>query len=418
MPGVLTGVQCKDQDTIVRALDELMQHAVQHMCDSIEMGEAGMTELPLLARREVRNWVAAMLNKLPVTCQTLRATARTDPRYAAVMYYERTRLGASSSGHFLEGLPAGLSLFSGHTAVALRDDDLRKLRMRDVMCDRLKTVASLELFQNTDPKYVHIAAEYALPDVPTGLPGRIHVFVSRMRGICQGLRRVKPEAHFRQCRNCACNRLFYAGSPVETQAYPVGAPPHSPNGATSFWQMAAGEEAEGDRQSDFCTYSCAREWKWQLCAALPDTGDEVLVADIGCRKTGRARVPEALRLVSKRNERAGRHLRAIEKEHRAFSALSKQELSKQRARVTRMLNVDLGVLYAAGMLAESRGLAGNKVLAGASEGWRSRPAFYAKAVREVGLIYDKSHKSGNVITNLLVHEPFLSKLKQKAKTLF
>ena len=73
---------------------------------------------------------------------------------------------------------------------------------------------------------------------------------------------------------------------------------------------------------------------------------------------------------------------------------------------------------AAGLMAENRGLAGNKVLAGATDGWRSRPAFYAKALRDVGLIYDRTHKSGNVIGNLLTHEPFLSKLKQKAKSLF
>ena len=111
MPGVLTGVRCSDRDLVVRALDELMQNAVQFLCDSVDIGEAGMSEHPQVLRRQARNWIAAMLNKLPVTCQTLKATAKTDPRYAAVLYYERTRLGASSSGHFLEGLPAGLSLF-------------------------------------------------------------------------------------------------------------------------------------------------------------------------------------------------------------------------------------------------------------------------------------------------------------------
>lgn len=375
-----------------------------------------MTEWPMVQRRRVRNLTAHMLTKLPTTCLTLRDTARRDPRCPSVLYYERTRLGASS-GHFLEGLPVGLSLFTGYTAVTLLDEDLHKLRVRDVTCDRLKTVSTLETFGNSNERYLKMASDYMLPEVPAGLPGRIHIFVSRMRAICQGLRRVKPASHFRQCRNCACNRVFYVGSPVESSAaFPAS--PHSPEGSSVFWNMAAGEPEISDNQRDFCTYACAREWKWQLCAALPDTKDEVLAADVNCRKSGRARVPEALRIVSKRNERASRHLRSIEKEHRVFSALSKQELAKQRARVTRMLNVDLGLVYAAGLLAENRGLAGNKVLAGASEGWRSRPAFYAKALREVGLIYDRTHKSGNVIANLLVHEPFLSKLKQKAKGLF
>jgi hypothetical protein len=360
-----------------------------------------------------------MLNKLPVTCDTLRATARNDPRYTPVLFYERTRMGAASSGHFLEGLPPGLPLFSGHTNVSLNDANLRKLRLRDVACDRMKTVASLELFLNTAPRYIELARDFALPDVPAGLPGRVHIFVSRMRGICQGLRRVKPEAHFAQCKNCSCNRKFYSGSPIEVGSAAAVVSPRSPVGsADAYWNMAAASPDIADEIGMFCTYSCLREWRWQLKEALPECSDATLVVDKGCRKTGRARVPEALRMVGKRNEKAGRHLRTIEKTRRAFPALGVEELAKQRARVVRLHNVDLGVLYAASLLSENRSLSSNKVLAGGTEGWRSRPAFYAKAVRDVGDIYDKTHKGNNIIGNLLVHEPFLSKLKQKAKTLF
>ena len=75
-------------------------------------------------------------------------------------------------------------------------------------------------------------------------------------------------------------------------------------------------------------------------------------------------------------------------------------------------------LYAASVVADSKTLSANKVLPGASENWRSRPGFYAKAVREVGKIYDKYHKGGNVISNMLVHEPFLVKLKEKSTKVF
>lgn len=426
MPSGLTGVPCPNQDLLLAALDQLAQHAVQFLCDCIDIGEAGMADAPLprcniSTQRHVRNWVAAMLNKLPVSCRTLRATARDDPRYSPVLFYERTRLGAAASGHFLEGLPPGLPLFSGHTKVSLNDADLRKLRLRDVVCDRMKTVASLELFLNTAPKYLELARDFALPDVPAGLPGRVHIFVSRMRGICQGLQRVKPAAHLKQCKNCSCNRLFYCGSAVEGGGPSPSSSqsPHSPSAnSQAFWTMAAGAPDVVDEQGLFCTYSCLREWRWQLKEALPECSDAVLVVDTNCRKTGRARVPEALRLVGKRNERAGRLLRTIEKTRRSFPALSGEELAKQRARVVRMHNVDLGVLYAASLLSENRGMSSNKVLAGATEGWRSRAAFYAKAVRDVGKLHDTTHKSGNIIGNLLVHEPFLSKLKQKAKALF
>ena len=141
-------------------------------------------------------------------------------------------------------------------------------------------------------------------------------------------------------------------------------------------------------------------------------------ADHDCRKTGRARVPEALRLVGKRNERASRHLRTIQKEKQEFRALGSSEVRKQHGRRVRALNIDMGLLYAASIVADSKSLSANKVLPGASENWRSRPAFYAKAIKEVGKIYDKYHVGGNVISNMIVHEPFLAKLKEKAAKVF
>ena len=129
-------------------------------------------------------------------------------------------------------------------------------------------------------------------------------------------------------------------------------------------------------------------------------------------------MPEALRACGKRNERAARHLRSIEKECRVFPALSKQELTKQRARRIRSLNLDIGLLYAASVVADSKALSANRVLPGAAENWRTRHAFYAKAVNEVGKMYDRYHKCGKVVANLLIHEPFLAKLKERASRVF
>lgn len=424
VPSPLTGVRCKDVELVLRALDELMQHAVQRLCNHIDAGETGLRGPSAKADglRAERNWNAAMLNKLPVTCARLRSTARGDTRYAAVMFYDRTRLGAAGSGHFLEGLPPGLPLFSGNTAFHLANGDLNKLKLRDVVADRIKTVASLEVLPNKGDRLKSLVQEYTLSDVPAGLPGRVHVFIARMRAICQGLQRVKPQIHFAQCKNCECNRLFYRGASTEgpsmaSAGSSASSAPTSPGG-TSYWDLAGNGPVIGEAQNEFCTWSCYTQWQWQLEQALPNGTEAAMVADYQCRKTGRSRVPEALRLVGKRNERAGRHQRTIEKEQRRFPALGTAELKKQRTRRVRLLNVDLGLLYAASLMAESRGLSSNKVLAGASEGWRSRPQFYAKAVKEVGRLYDKHHRGGNVIANMLVHEPFLTKLKERSSRIF
>jgi hypothetical protein len=79
--------------------------------------------------------------------------------------------------------------------------------------------------------------------------------------------------------------------------------------------------------------------------------------------------------------------------------------------------VDLGLVYAASLLAESKSLSTGKVLAGSAEGWRRRVLFYAKPLKDIGKIYDRVHTGGNVISNLYVSEAFLEKLRVKATRL-
>ena len=140
----LTGVKCTDQDLVLVALGQAFECSVQQLCDCIHFGECGLTKV----EQEKRTHCAALLNKMPNTCTAIRDSVRNDARYAAVMFYERTRLGAAGSGHFLEGLAAGLPLFNGETNLAFLDQDARKLRLRDVVADRIKTVANLGLLPN------------------------------------------------------------------------------------------------------------------------------------------------------------------------------------------------------------------------------------------------------------------------------
>lgn len=412
MASPLTGVRCADPELALRALDDLLQVAVQVACEYIDAGRHGSGTLGRL-----RN--ISLLHRAPLVCTRLQNTVRVDSRYAAIMYYERTRLGAVASGHFLEALPMGLTLFAGATAVQLKDEDLRKLKPDDVREDRKRTLQNLEDLTNESPNLQRLVRDYTVSDAPAGLPGRVHVFLARQRAVCQGLLRVKPASQFRQCRNCECTRVFYCGAGGASGAAMAEAFAAVQPDDGGYWELAAGSAAPGPaRRFEFCTWACWVQWRNQLRAALPSDAAEYMVADAACRKTGRARVSEALRACGKRNEAASRHMRTIEKQRRAFGALSKAELAKQRARRARMLNVDLGLLYATSVVAESRGMSVNRVLAGASPGWRSRPAFYAKGLKEVGKIYDRCHKGDAIVSNMLVHSSFLAKLKQKASTLF
>jgi hypothetical protein len=401
-------------ELVLDALETVIQHAVQMLCDYIDDGNVD-------ASKANRNACVAMLNKLPITCNYTRAVAAGDVRYSAIMFYERTRLGAASSGHFLEGMAKGLSMFTGPTRVVLKDSDLEKLRLKDVVADRVKTVSNLENLKNDEHRLVSLVEDYALSDIASGIPGRVHVFLARMRAICQGVRRVKPVEQTKQCHNRECCRLFYCGSRNEVSA--VEATAEDLFGECTlqqdddYWILAAGGQQQLDRQSEFCTWACYKQWQSQIQQALPDSTEAFLVADYQTRHTGRPRVSEALRLICKRNEQASRHLRIIQKDRKVFPAVAPEELREHRQRRVRALNVDLGLVYAASLLAESKSLSTGKVLAGSAEGWRRRVLFYAKPLKDIGKIYDRVHTGGNVISNLYVSEAFLEKLRVKATRL-
>ena len=356
---------------------------------------------------------AVILNKLPLTCRSLLAAARSDPRFEALLFYERTRLGVGLSGHFLEGLPAGLPLFAGQTGMVINDDGLRRLCLRDVLADRSRTLSNLEKQKNGNARFIQLAAENTLTDLPPGLPNRVHIFVSRTRAICQGLVRVKPDKEFSQCRNVECSRRFYIGKPSESKV-----PPPSESKTEDYWLAAAGEPAQTCEMRSFCCWACSQQWSAQLKEALPPNDDDDLVVDVGCKKEGRFRVSEALRRVRKRNEKVARVLRGFEKEGRRFPALSVKDIVIEKQRRIRMLNVDMGLLYAASVVADSVTLSRGKMLPATVEAWRECPLYYARAVRAVGKIYQKHASKTHVISNTLIKDSFLAELKSKAHKLF
>ena len=358
-----------------------------------------------------------LLAALPLTCRGLRDKARQDSRIAWLLFYERCRRGASAStGHFLDGVAYGVPLFAGNTAFNLLDADLRRLRLSDVIEDRFTTVASLEAMPSDSAKLAALAHAHALLDLPAGLPSRVHVLVSRARAVCQGLRRVKPAANFAQCRNLACSRLFYAGAHgeatriVDDEAFPL------PEALDSgYWLAAAGGPGLKAPACHFCARECCRQWRREFEAALPPVEEAVLASDARSRKEGRSRVPEALRVALKRNEVAARAMRGSDKGKRRFAAVSGSDIAKEKARRVRMLNVDVGLLYAAAAVADSAALSAGKALPGSSEGWRERVGLFAKPLKLVRNIYDAKQTGGKLLYNPLVYDAYLEKLRTSIK---
>jgi hypothetical protein len=403
---------CTDQGLLLDAFGQVFECGVQSLCEWVSVGAAGLDAKAANSRL----LTTLLLNHFPVLCRALRDRMRGEARFASVMFYERTRLGACRSGHLLEGMAGGLALFSGETNLTITDADVKKLRLCDLVADRVNTVSKLESFKNDSELFLTYGRDYVLSDLPPGLPPRVHIFVAHMRAVCQALRRVKPEANFSQCRNAQCNRLFYVGVKSESELGDEVATLMS--SSEEYWNATAGCPEIKCEQREFCTFSCCTQWKQQLQQALPDVSPAFMIADFGCRKEGRARVFEALRKCGKRNEVAARHFRTIQKEQRSFSAIDDTDLAAQQQRWVRMLNVDFGVVFASSVLAESRALSASRVLPAAAEGWRTRPLFYLRVVKSVLATYKKFHKGVNVVSNLLIHEPFLARVRERASKLF
>ena len=404
-------------------LEVIFDAAVQRLSDLVSLGEANSQPADLRLRLKLLQ----LINHFSVLCKTLRDRAARWPVLASLLFYERTRVGITSSGYFLEGCPYGLPLFSGDCNIQVPDDDLLALRLRDVLADRMVTIGKLERMETKSSRRERILREHQINDLPSGTPGVVRVFVSRMRSICTGLQRVKAANDLQQCQNCNCNRLFYKGSGAEL----VAAKTYKKTGTTledgeldsdddtcDYWkEIDTNSSSMGAYNRRFCTTRCRIEWHAQLRECLPVAK---LDADSKCRKKGRARVSEAFRACLKRNEEASRVFRSIVKEKRTFSALSNAVVRKQQARRVRRLNVDLGMLYAASTLAESAQLSANKVLPGMSSGWRNNRFFYWAALRQALALYKKLNQfdSMAILSNTAAKPQFLEKMKRQSTKIF
>ena len=398
----------------------VIQTAINQICEFVNRGNENLDDHEH-ARRQA---LVAMLNKLPFVCRSLITHATADVRFVYIMWYERVRMGASNSGFFLEAMGRGLPLFTGHVPVPLLPAQVRSTTYRDVVADRVRTITRLESPEMRDIRLANLVTQHRCNDVPHSVPGRIHVFVSRARALAQGLAAVKPEQQFAQCRNRCCNRRFFVSTERGDDATAADASgsgaslSHADVGESTYWELTSSAPLAMHLPASFCTWACSHEWRAQLESAVPTDDPHQLAGAERSARTGRARVSDSLRFAVKRNEREARKLRAIEKERRRFPAVTRSEVRAERARRVRALNVDLGVLYAASVVAESSMLAAGKVLPGASPGWRSRPRFYAAAIRKVAAVYDKHHRGNDIISNLFGHSPFLAKVRERAGSTF
>lgn len=340
-----------------------------------------------------------------------------------MLFYERVRLGVSSLHFFLDGVPSGVHLFVGPTTLVLPQDDIRKLKLRDVLADRLHVVGQMEVMSPDAERRVSLIAQHT-GSLPVQVPGPVRFLVARSRAIFQGLRATKNAEAFAHCANCNCNRLFYCGDPAESWAnaavtsVAMGGDDEEEHDSAEYWIQTAGSPL--DVVSDvrrFCSQACARQHAYHLRILMPDAGVH-LDADDNAKKSGRARVSESFKLALKRNEVAARALRTMRTTQFPNIAVSADELEMHRQKRIRALNIDLGLLYAASVLAESASMSNRRILPGQSMYWRDDPIYYSKALPSVSKVYAKSSRKEGIVTSTLTLPKYMSHLQTIAHKLF
>jgi|TARA_B110000046_G_scaffold149619_1_gene157814 hypothetical protein len=397
------------------ALTRIIEFCIGQISDIIENGEVGQCAI------SKRLCFFHIINVVPLTTLALYRTAIQHDSFEYLLFYERVRLGISHGNHFLDGVPAGVQLFSVIASMT-NIIDVSKMRFRDIITDRLKTVVKLEnMTIDTSRKQQLISTTHT--DLQN-VPGPVFVLVARCREMNHCLRRLKRDRLFTQCCNLNCNRLFYRGgasdalsSEKEAVVESDGDDSDSQDGnSNKYWRTVAGRVTILNSTSRFCSSSCSREHNIHLTSMIPISLN--LDADDRAERIGRARVYQSLKLSLKRNELASRALRNARARNRKNFAVTSREVDMHRELHITALNIDIGVLYASSIIAESAVLSRNKLLPGSVLYWRDDPLFWAMAVSKVAKIYAKVRRKEGIVHSLLTLPRFLEVIQARAHTLF
>ena len=384
------------------------------LADAVRKGAIAADEM------RYRATLVQLADKAPSLCRQGRDAARNSPVYAAVMFYERTRLygGALGANHtrcFFNGLPRSLPLFGAPVAIQFPVDRMRDLGYTDVLNERLHTISKLEKFEEGSFKLRELAQQFDhLPDVSADVPLRVRIFLSRTRTMCEGIRACKPAHHFRQCAHVQCNRLFMSDVDAEGEG-------DAWNGASdhAYWTTIARLPAHPCNTKRFCSAECARQWWLQLDSVLRSTVDKrgtVLTQLHRAPDRAPKASPSAtgeLQTAIVRNSKLKSAIGKLHRRRRALApAVARLDFDREvHARVTRA-NVDLGVLYATTKAVGVPHWHAQRRMPGDSHDWRDRAS---RETAERALKLYKEHEADAPIDNMLKGHSFLRACKERPK---
>jgi hypothetical protein len=359
----------------------VFEHALQALCDATPPDAA------------LRNRFVVIINNLPIVSKALNALANGDARYPYVVAYERCRLGALNTAWDLEGIPKKVSI-TGHTIASIPHktiDGLKFKPLHDLLINKLN------MFENHTPKHP-VSSVNLLDTLPAGLHWKMHVFISEMRALYNGIH-TRRHSETVVCRNCACQRRFFPnrGSCQTKRDY--------------FAAIAS--DCVTTPYADFCNSACYTQVVKEL---EMHTFTNEIYKDETIDKNGRQRVTAVFRAVQKRNELASRRLRNMDKNPRKLVSVAPPDIDKAIKMHVKRLNVDFALVMLADRAVDSLSLSRGRILAGTCSDWRSDLYLFASKLQALGKLYDKVHRDKHhIIYNVLLEERYLTRVRAAIK---
>lgn len=378
-----------------------------------------------------RRLLAEWLSLAPMVCKQARDALASEAAYAAVLFYERTRLRLTHMHRevncFFNGLPRSLPMFGAPVAIQFPVDRMRDLDYQDVLNERLHTVGKLDDFARDSPKLVELAQQFDhLTDLSTEVPMRVRIFISRTRSMCEGMRACKPAHFFRQCAHTQCNRLFMAKTTAPSTT-PDEVACHVQANSTEYWDAIHPLPKYHSDARRFCSQACAKQWWDQLSGALMRTVDadgpgSCLPQLLGVPMYDLVRLvhePAAQREFDFALKRNGQLKSAITKLHKKRKkwapGVAWLDVDREaRARLVRA-NVDLGVLHAAVKASSIKRWRERQRVPGDFWDWRNNGSAVDAAMRAKA-IHDH-HPADTPIDDLLKQHSFLNMCKQSTRAI-
>lgn len=390
--------------------------------------------------------LAIALLKLERTSKALRALLQSDTRLQFYRFFFHTSSATTVlPRRFLDGV-FGVDLFSnafgkGPSNPARFD----VLTPKDVLQDRVKTAQRLS--ELSIEQVVTRSVNYLADDLPPGVGPRVAAFVGRARFLTQHRATVNP--HWVTTCNlstCSCKMLCSDGtipgcvqqtnpaladlfgepltsSDEEEDENDADEPPQYP--VASYWASLSPKPLTTLPKRVFCSLACSLAYEDELATAVP-----VRVADAESHETfssasgkvGLARILASTRAAFKRNDSASRALREAMRslKKRQSTTIRVELFERMHKNVCDVLNIDLGLLYAASALAESPSTCQGRCLPATAPGWRDADIKkYARAIEKVKAIYVQHHRERDGLARDERFPPhWLRKVREQAAVFF